>query len=354
MIIEDINQYINYFANNKFEYSLLIIALFIVIAFVVKFILYKVVPILTKKTKTNIDDKIDDAIKNPVFYLILLLGIYISLTTLGIPGKINFVMNKIILSFGIILITLIIIRLVDIFIDVWGHAWAKKTKSTLDDDLLPLFHKFSKILIGLFTFIIIIKSWGFDVTSLLAGVGIAGMVLGLALKDTLSNIFSGVSIILDKNMKVGDKVMIGDDVGIIEDIGLRSSKLKTYNNELIIFPNNQLANSKIMNYTKPNVLHKAVIKFGVEYGNDIDKVKKIVLESIKGIKDAIYNDKKHGPGVVFTEMADFSLNFVAFVWSTHEKSFGVKLEATKKIYDALNKAKIGIPFPTRTVYLKKE
>jgi len=354
MIIEDINTYLNYFSNNKFEYSLLIIALFIILAFIVKFIFYKIVPLLTKKTKTNIDDEVDDAIKNQIFYIILLIGIYTAIAPLGIPEKIYFVINKIILTFGIIFGTIIIIRLVNIFIDSWGMSWAKKTKGSLDDDLLPLFHKFSKIFIGIFAFIIIIKSWGFNITSLLAGVGIAGMILGLALKDTLSNIFSGVSIILDKNMKVGDKVMIGDDVGIIDDIGLRSSKLKTYNNELIIFPNNQLANSKIMNYTKPNALHKAVIKFGVVYGSEIDKVKKVVLEAIKNIPDAIYNDKEHEPGVVFTEMADFSLNFVAFIWSTHEKSFGVKLEATQKIYDALNKNKIGIPFPTRTVYLKKE
>ena len=154
-------------------------------------------------------------------------------------------------------------------------------------------------------------------------------------------------------MKVGDKVQIGKDVGIIEDIGLRSSKLRTYDNELIIIPNNQLANSKIKNYAQPNNFHRAVVNFSVKYGTDTEKVKEVVMKAIQKIPDAIYKDKDRKPLVVFNDMGDSGLNFVALIWSTHEKSHGVKLEATKRIYDALNKAKIGIPFPTRTIYLKK-
>jgi len=348
------NIYVDFIIQNKLAYSLFIIIAFLVLAFILKFILYKIIPMLTKKTKTNIDDRIIEKTKNPLFYIIILIGVYFALIPLGFPEIVINIVNKIILSFGIIFVTIILTRLVNIFIDSWGKVWAKKTESSLDDDLLPLFHKFSKVVLILFSLIIIVRSWGFNVTSLLAGVGIIGMVLGLALKDTLANIFGGVSMILDKNMKVGDKVKIGDDLGVIEDIGLRSSKLRTYDNELIIIPNNKLANNKIKNYAQPNNFHRAVVNFGVEYGNDVEKVKKVVMDAIQGINDAIYNDEDRKPLVVFNEMGDSGLSFSTLIWSTHEKSHGVKLEATKRIYNALNKAKIGIPFPTHTVYLKKE
>lgn len=348
------NSSFGFLIESKIGYSIFIIISFIILAYIIKFIFHKILPLFTKHTKNEIDDLIFKKTKNPLFYIILLIGIYASLSVLDLPNKLGWTINKLILTFCIILGSIIFIRLIEILIDFWGKIWAKKTKSTLDDDLLPLFHKASKIIFILFCSILIVRAWGFNVTSLLAGVGIAGMVLGLALKDTLANIFGGISIILDKNMKVGDKVKIDNDTGIIEDIGLRSSKLRTYDNELIIIPNNQLANTKIMNYVQPNSFHRAVVKFGVEYGNDIDKVKKIVIDAVQKIPDAIYDDKDKKPLVVFNEMGDSSLNFSTLIWSTHDKSWNVKLEATNKIYNALKKAKIGIAFPTRTVYLKKK
>jgi len=243
-------------------------------------------------------------------------------------------------------------RMIDVIIDTVGSRWAKRTKSSIDNALLPLFHKISKTLFLVFGVIIIIRSWGFNVNSLLAGVGIIGMVLGLALKDSLANIFGGISLVFDKSMKVGDKIKIDSgEVGVVHDIGLRSTKIKTYDNELIMIPNNKLANSKLVNYVKPSPPHRAVVNFGVEYGNDIEKVKKIALKAIKGIENATYDDETKKPGVVFKEMGDSSINFCALLWSTYDKSYGVKLEVTKRIYEAMNKAKIGIAFPTRTVHM---
>ncbi len=239
-------------------------------------------------------------------------------------------------------------KVIDTFIDTWGNEWAHKTKSTIDDALLPLFHKSAKVLFFVFTVILILKVWGFNVNGLLAGVGIIGMVLGLALKDSLANIFGGISLVLDKSIKVGDKVKLSSgEVGVIHDIGLRSTKLKTYDNEILTIPNGGLAGSIIHNYVLPNEAHRAKVDFSVEYGSDPEKVKKIVLKAVQGIEDAVYEPE---PVVVFKEMADSGLNCTALVWSTWTKSYGVKLEMTKRIYDALNKEKICIPFPTRTIY----
>lgn len=343
------NPTIGFIFQNKFSYAAIIFIAFIILSRFVKFFLHVVLPFFTAKTKTDIDGRIVEKVQGLGSKLVLMLGLYLALIPLELPEKVSFGVNRTILSLAIVLFMVAGIRVIDVIIDVLGGRWAKKTASSIDDALLPLFHKVSKTLFVVFGLIIIVRSWGFNIGSLLAGVGIAGMVLGLAFKDSLANIFGGISIVLDKSLKVGDKVKLSSgELGIIEDIGLRSTKLKTYDNELVTVPNGALANAVITNFTMPDVKHRVGVKFSVEYGSDVEKVKQIVLKSVQGIKDAIYDPE---PIVVFTEMADSGLSFIMFIWSTWDKSMGVKEEATKRIYEALNKAKIGIPFPTRTVYM---
>lgn len=346
------NTSIGFLFQNKYLYALVILLAFFILSRFVKFLLHRVIPIFTKRTKTNIDDQIVEKTQGIASLLVLLLGLYVSLIPLNLPSNVSFGINRSILSIVIFLFAIFGMRVIDVMIDTLGKRWAKRTKSSIDDALLPLFHKVSKTLFFIFSVIIVIRSWGFNIGSLLAGVGIAGMVLGLALKDSLANIFGGISLVLDKSIKVGDKIKLDSgEVGVIHDIGLRSSKVKTYDNEIIILPNNGLANSKIINYVAPTPHHRAVVKFGVEYGNDIEKVKKVALNAIQGIENAIYDDEERKPLVVFSEMGESSINFSALIWSTWDKSHGVKMEATKRIYEAMNKAKIGIAFPTRTVHM---
>jgi MscS family membrane protein len=158
--------------------------------------------------------------------------------------------------------------------------------------------------------------------------------------------------VLDKTFKVGDKVQLeSGELGTILDIGLRSTKLRTYDNEVIHIPNGFLANAKVKNYTQPDVSIRVNVEFGVEYGSDPDNVKKIVLEAIKQV-DTVLPEPE--PIVQFLKMSDFSLDFVARAWvKSYGKAYSTKVNITDAIYKALNKANIGIPFPTHTVYTKK-
>lgn len=346
------NETIGFLFQNKYSYAAIIFVAFIILSRFTKFFLHVILPFFTAKTKTDIDQRIVEKVQSLGSKLVLLLGLYLALIPLELSDNASFGINGTILSLAIILFMVAGIRIIDVIIDALGTKWAKRTKSSIDNALLPLFHKVSKTLFVIFGIIIIIRSWGFNIGSLLAGVGIAGMILGLALKDSLANIFGGISIVLDKSMKVGDKVKLeSGEVGVVHDIGLRSSKIRSYNNEIIVLPNNKLANSRITNYVSPSPPHRAIVKFGVEYGNDIGKVKKVVLKALKGIENATYDEEGKEPLVVFSEMGESSINFSALIWSTYDKSHGVKMEATSRIYEALNKAKIGIAFPTRTVHM---
>ena len=125
----------------------------------------------------------------------------------------------------------------------------------------------------------------------------------------------------------------------------------TFDNEIIIVPNGKLAESNIHNIAKPEPKSRVVIPFGVAYGSDIEKVRKIVMEEIKKIIGFIDDPE---PVVRFIEMANSSLNFKAYFFvDSFEKRFNAIDEANTKIYNALNKAKISIPFPQVDVHLKK-
>jgi MscS family membrane protein len=239
----------------------------------------------------------------------------------------------------------------DTIIEVWGLEWEKKTKSGIDA-MLPLIHKLSKVIFIMTGIIVILNIWGKDVTGFVAGLGVAGIVLGFALKDSLANIFGGISIILDKTYRVGDRIKIDSgESGIVYDIGLRSTKIKTWDNDILVIPNGKMANSKIQNYVQPSIRSRCVIDFSVVYGSDIKKVKDVVMKTIKKVENAIEDPE---PSVAFVKMNDFSLDFKAKFWVANiSQRYAAKEKATCMIYDALNKAKISIPFPTRTVYLKK-
>ena len=200
--------------------------------------------------------------------------------------------------------------------------------------------------------IFILGVWGVQVGPLLASLGIAGVAVAFALQSTLGNIFGGISLIVDRSITVDDFIKLDDATeGFVTDIGMRSTKIKSKDGDLIIVPNGKLADSKIYNYHKPLPMTRVTIEFGVKYGSDVDKVRKIVLNEINKIKGVL---KEPAPAVVFDELGDFALKFKAFFWVTSiEKKVEAKESALSLIYNALNKNKIIIPFPTRTVYLKR-
>jgi len=242
---------------------------------------------------------------------------------------------------------------IDVLIDEWGMKWAKKTKSTLDDSLVSLLQKTSKVLIFLIGFIYILDIWGIEVVPFVASLGIAGVAVAFALQDSLKNVFGGITLILDKSVSVGDVIELDEATkGTVLSVGIRSTKIKTFDNELITIPNGKLADSKIWNYAQPDLSARLVVPFNVAYGSDIDKVKKIVLKGIKKI-DHILDDPR--PTIRFVEMGDSALKFKLYLQVDHYSNrFPTKDRVNTIIYNIMRKNRIVIPFPQLDVHLKKK
>jgi MscS family membrane protein len=346
--METVSEIYQFIMTNIYLEFLFILVISLIMAFLVKLVVVRVLKPLTRRTRTLVDDLIIKSIASVIFYIILVLGFKIGFSALQIENELY---HSLVDTFLVVVIMIALLRIIHNMSKHWLDDWAKKTESTADDRLIPLVSKILKTIVIILAVIFVFDSWNIDISPLLATAGIAGIAIGFAVRDSLANILGGIQLVLDKTFKVGDKVEIESGVmGVILDIGLRSTKLRTYDNEVIYIPNGQLANARLKNFTVPDVSVRVNVNFGVEYGSEPDKVRQVVLDAIRAV-DKVVDEPE--PVVQFLNMSDFSLDFVARAWvSQYTDAYGTKLAMTDAIYNALNKAKIGIPFPTRTVYTK--
>ena len=342
------NKITSFIFNNPYLRFLFISLVSLLLAFIVRLIMRRVLQPLARKTKTYLDDLIIGSVASASFYLVFFLGLKVGLDYLQPPSAFY---QNVIESALVIILTLMAIKIIDGFAGYWVEEWKGKTKSSADERLLPLVRKILKVLVVVLGAIFVLNAWNVNIAPLLTTAGIAGIAVSLAVKDSLTNILGGIQLVLDKTFKVGDKVQLDSgEMGTILDIGLRSTKLKTFDNEVIFIPNGNLANAKVKNFTQPDLSVRVNVNFGVEYGSDPEQVRQVVLTAI-GQLEGVLDDPS--PDVQFLQMSDFSLDFVARVWvASYTEAYRMKLRLTEVIYRALGEAGIGIPFPTRTIYTK--
>jgi len=329
--------------------------LFVGLLFVLRLILgigRRAVLKLTSKTKTDIDDMLVKKSSGPLTVVAFMVAVRISLAEITMSDALVVNIANTLYSVIVIAIGSLVYSVVDILLIRAWKKLAAKTKARTDETLTSLIHGILKGTIFVLVALYILDLWGVKIVPLLGALGIAGLAVALALQPVLANIFSGVSMILDKSIRMGDWVVLPDGKsGVIQKIGIRSTKIKSWDNELIIVPNTTLANSQIQNISLPEPRARVVIPFGVAYGSDVEKVKKVVINAVKKVKHVV---KDAEPVVRFLEMGDSSLKFKAYFYvETFEVKYGSIDEANTLIYNALNKAKIEIPFPQMDVHLKK-
>jgi MscS family membrane protein len=340
--------------SNQYIQAAVIFISFVILAKLFVFVSQNILLKIARKTKTEVDDKLIEATNKPISFLVVFIGARLAILPLGIGKAAMGMVRSACSSFIIIIVIYIAVIVFDILIDGWGKKWAEKTKSKVDDHLIVLLRRFSKIIFGILGLLFIMDVWGIKIGPLLASLGIAGIAVAFALQNTLGNIFGGISMIIDKTIKVGDMVQLEDGtLGTVLDVGLRSTRIRTFDNEVVIMPNGTLASSKVQNYVHPDPSARVVIPFSTAYGSKIEKVKKIVLKEISSI-EGLKKTKETEPFVRFSEMGESSLNFKAFFWvENYLDRWQAKDVANTRIYNALNKAGISIPFPQMDIWIKE-
>lgn len=337
---------------NKYVHSVFTLVIFFIGARLITFVAEKYILKLTAKTKTEVDDLLIKKTHGPVSFLLFILGIKLAIIPLELGEMINMIVQRSISTLSIVILLYLAINVIDIIVKAWVHRKAKRKESEIDENLIKVSSKTSRVVFVVLGLLFILRIWNIQIGTLLASLGIIGIAVAFGLQNTLGNIFGGISLLLDRTIKVGDIIKIDKDTaGTVIDIGLRATKIRTWDNEVIIIPNGKLAGNNIKNYVLPTPQARIVIPFSVAYGSNVDKVKKMIMKEIKKLDNL---DKNNDPRVMFLEMGASSLNFKAYVWlKSYKARFGTKEKLNCMIYKALNKNKITIPFPQMDVWIKE-
>ncbi len=356
---------------------LIVITLFIIIAAILTasliiFFINKIIKPIVKKTKTEVDDAILTISKKSIFRLLVTGGIYIatkyfehglslesSESSITLIEKYPFLGTIIIFADALLYFTVVIIlmllsfKLITFSFDYYIKRHNLEENRDLAGSLFPMLKNVSKVMIVAFVIVIILSKFNVNISGFLVSLGVGSLAVALAAKDTLSNIFSGLTIMIDKPFRIGDRIRFSDnEIGDVVSIGMRSTRILDFDNNIVIIPNDEIVRSRIVNLTYPNNLVRVFVDIGIAYGINIKQVKELLLEVAN--KNPLVSQEKP-PDVFFTDFLDSSLQFRLITRTEdYRNAWQLRCELREEIYNKLNEAGIEIPFPQRFIHIKKE
>jgi len=296
-----------------------------------------------------------------IFILIKRAGHYSILILVGISLLNLFqapMAEKIFFAFMIILLSAIANSIVNILIPYVEQHLADKTDTQVDDVILDLSRKFSGVIIYATGIILALDVLGLNIMPFVAGAGVAGIAIGFAAKDTLSNLIAGILLIMDRPFEVGDRIEIwtapknSSTWGDVIDIGLRATKIKTTDNIVIIIPNNEIMMRDIINYTTITKEIRVRIPIGIAYDADIKKAKALIIKVALELDWAM---REPAPKVVVRNFGESAVDLQARIWiSNPRRRMDTISHVTDRVREVFQEEGIEIPYPKRDIYIKKE
>lgn len=335
--------------------AIAILVAFFVSSYIINFILFIIIKIVSR-TKTKLDDDIIKSLYKPIRFLSVILGAFFAVYYIERDLKIDGVsVTDVLFSLIVLWVAYTISRLISTTLKWYSKEIAPKTESRVDDHLFPFVRKVIAVIILVIALVIILDRFGVQIGPLIAGLGVAGLAVALALQDTLSNFFAGVHILGDKPVRVGDYIKLeSGQEGFVREIGWRSIRIETLAKDYLIIPNSKLSQSVVTNYStikEENVL----IDVGVSYDSDIGLVEKVLIESVKNVaQKEEYIEKSFEPLVLLTSFGDSAIMFkVVYQIKDYSRQGLVSSHIRKEILRQFKKCKIEIPYPIRTIIQRK-
>ena len=228
-----------------------------------------------------------------------------------------------------------------------------QTENTLDDHLLPLVGRSLKIFVIVFGVLVAFQNLGFNVMSVLAGLGLGGLAFALAAQDTCANLFGSLMILVDRPFQIGDWINVDGMEGNVEDIGFRSTRIRTFYNSEVSVPNSKIAKSNIDNYGRRK-FRRQVLNLGVAYDTAPEKMEAF-LEGIKNIIKANPNTRKDYFHVVFRDYGPSSLDVMVYFFIVSPDWSSELVERQNVLMEILRLAhhlEVAFAFPTQTIHVE--
>ncbi|MEO8718413.1 MAG: mechanosensitive ion channel family protein [Burkholderiales bacterium] len=311
----------------------------------------KVIARIARRTDLKLDDALVAAVRATKLWLLTPLALYAAAAALEIPARLDRLLEHVAM-----------VALIAQFA-VWTNRWllqwlslraeAARAVDPAATTTVNLIGFVARVVVAALALLIALDQLGFNVTALVAGLGIGGIAVALALQNILGDLFASMAIVLDKPFQVGDFIIVGDKPGTVEKVGLKTTRVKSLWGEQLVFANAQLLSSQIKNYKR---MQERRIAFGVgiTYETPLEKLRAVPgwLKAAVEAQPDVRFDRAH-----FKEYADFSLNF-EIVYYVLSPDFNVYMDRQQAINLAIfakfEAEGVQFAYPTRTLYLRQE
>ncbi len=320
------------------------------------FVWEKLILPMAAKTDSSLDDHLAKNIHKPITRLMILGSLYLSalftiVTAKEIKSFIDPVENILYLILVLFMANLIDAVLKS-FIDWYLEDISSKTSTVLDDTLFPVLRKAGAVVIYFVAATVILGRFQVNLTGFLATAGVASLAIAFGAQETLANIIAGISILIDRSFHIGERVELNDGlIGDVVEIGLRSTRIMSLDQRLIIVPNKEVAGSRLINWSQPNPATRVKLKIGVGMDEDLERVKKIIVDVCKSNPDL---SPKVDPVVIATGFGPYYIEILIIATVDDCRVAGL---ATDKLViglqEAFKREKVSLPYPIQDILLRK-
>ena len=348
-LVERIQRITDLIGPNVWLQAAIIALAFIIAGKIADFIISSVIGRVTRKTTNEFDDRMVDLVHRPVFLSFVLVGLAFATLRLDLPDTVSFLTLGILKTIAVFVWYSTLMRLMALVVRAYS---TRRDRKIVQTGMISLLHNVLKIVFVALAIYFLFLAWNINVTAWVASAGIVGLALSFAAKDTLSNLFAGVSIIMDAPYKEGDYIVLETgERGQVTEIGLRSTRILTRDDVEITVPNGIIGNGKIINEAGgPPSQHRIRVAVGVAYGSDIDQVIEVLSRVAVDHPDVLSNPE---PRVRFRTFGDSGLNFELMSWIADPGDRGrVSHELNCAVYNAFRDHKIEIPYPQRDIHVR--
>jgi MscS family membrane protein len=330
--------------------AILVLFLFLLLRKFFTFIIMGSLQKLAKHTKSYYDDKVISALKAPVSFAFILVGLHLFFLLIF---KETLMVKNILNTLIVFDIFWAILAIAEALRGIFHHA-TEKFNHDLAKEMGDFILKIVKILIGGIGLAAMLQVWGINVTALIASLGLGGLAFALAAKDTAANLFGSFALLADKAIRIGEWIKVGETEGVVETIGMRTTKIRSFQKSLITVPNQILANTPIENFSRRGI-RRIKMNVGLTYSTSKEQVVKIVEE----IKYMLHNHKgisqKDTLLVNFESFGDSSLNIFIYTFTATanwDKYLDIREDIHLQIMKIVEENNTSFAFPSQSIYVE--
>lgn len=286
---------------------------------------------IARHTDSEFDDHVKTYVGTQARYLVIVLALYLAVRRLPIVRTdLGRMLLDALFVIGLLLFCVVLWRLVDLAHEWYGAHLGGRADEASAGPALSFLRRIAQIGLIFLALLILLTHFGVNIPALTAALGVGGLVIGLAARDTIADAISGILILFDQPFRVGDRIEIQEigTWGDVTEIGLRTTRVRTLDNRLVIVPNSIIGSNQVVNYTFPDTRYRIQIDIGLVYGQDVEHARRVMIETVREVEGVLPDELVEA---LYVEMGDSAMVFRVRFWI---ESYG----DTRRMFDKVNTA----------------